>query len=147
MPLRSIAFALVLLGSVPAVVMAQLDSPNRKELKRVDLTGAPGMEVVNSTTEYKPGDEIKLHIHHGVESGYVVQGGMVQAAGKDPMPLPTGAAILNLRDVPHGGFKVVGDTPLILFTVHIVTRASRSTTRRSDAQMPFQPAWISQTTV
>lgn len=118
---RSMALALFL-GTLPAAAMAQLDSPNRKELKRVDLTGAPGMEVVNSTTEYKPGDEIKLHIHHGVESGFVVQGSMVQAAGKDPMPLPTGAAIMNLRDVPHGGFKVVGDKPLILFTVHIVDK-------------------------
>ena len=121
MRLRSIALALVL-GSAPAVVMAQFDSPNRKELKRVDLTGAPGMEVVNSTTEYKPGDEVSLHIHHGVEAGFVVQGAMVQAAGKDPMPLRTGAAVMNLRDVPHGGFKVVGDKSLILFTVHIVDK-------------------------
>jgi quercetin dioxygenase-like cupin family protein len=118
---RSIALALMI-GSLPAAAAAQLDSPNRKELKRVDLAGAPGMEVVNSTTEYMPGDEIKLHIHHGVESGFVVQGSMVQVAGKDPMPLPTGAAIMNLRDVPHGGFKVVGDKPLILFTVHIVDK-------------------------
>ena len=121
MSLRGIAFAL-LLGSLPAVAMAQLDSPNRKEHKRVDLSGAPGMEVINSTTEYKPGDEIKLHIHHGVESAFVVQGASVQAPGKDPMNLPTGASLINLRDVPHGGFKVVGDKPLVLFSVHIVEK-------------------------
>jgi hypothetical protein len=36
--------------------------------------------------------------------------------------MPTGAAILNLRDVVHGGFVVVSDQPLKLFTVHIVDK-------------------------
>ena len=98
------------------------DSRQRVEQKRADLSGAPGMEVIASTAEYKNGDAIDLHIHHGIEAAYVVQGGMVQAPGKDPMPLPTGASLLNLRDVKHGGFKVVGDTPLKLFTVHIVDK-------------------------
>ena len=98
------------------------DSRQRVEQKRTDLTGAPGMEVIASIGEYKNGDTIDLHIHHGVEAAYVVQGGMVQVPGKDPMPLPTGASLLNLRDVKHGGFKVVGDTPLKLFTVHIVDK-------------------------
>jgi hypothetical protein len=47
---------------------------------------------------------------------------MVQVPGKEPMILPTGAAIWNLRDVPHAGFKVEGDTPLTLLTVHIVEK-------------------------
>ena len=98
------------------------DSRQRVEQKRADLSGAPGMEVIASTAEYKNGDAIDLHIHHGIEAAYVVQGGMVQVPGKDPMPLPTGASLLNLRDVKHGGFKVVGDTPLKLFTVHIVDK-------------------------
>ena len=57
-----------------------------------------------------------------IEAAYVVQGASVQSPGKDPMPLPTGATLLNLRDVKHGGFKVVGDTSLKLFTVHIVDK-------------------------
>jgi hypothetical protein len=36
--------------------------------------------------------------------------------------LTTGAPILNLRDVVHGGFKVVGPGNLILFTVHTVDK-------------------------
>ena len=117
-----IAFASVMV-MMPLTAFPQdsLDSPNRKELKRVDLSGAPTMEVINSLTEYKPGDEIKLHIHHGVESAYVVQGAMTQAQGKEPSALPTGASVIHLRDVPHG-FKVVGDKSLILFTVHIVDK-------------------------
>ena len=98
------------------------DSVQRKEQKRADLSGAQGMEVIASTAEYKNGEAIDLHIHHGIEAAYVVQGASVQSPGKDPMPLPTGATLLNLRDVKHGGFKVVGDTSLKLFTVHIVDK-------------------------
>ena len=98
------------------------DSVQRKEQKRADLSGAQGMEVIASTAEYKNGEAIDLHIHHGIEAACVVQGVSVQSPGKDPMPLPTGATLLNLRDVKHGGFKVVGDTSLKLFTVHIVDK-------------------------
>ena len=98
------------------------DSPQRVEQKRTDLTGAPGMEVIASVAEYRPGDSIGLHSHHGVEAAYVLQGASVQLPGKDPMALPTGATFLHLRDVKHAGFKVVGDTSLKLFTVHIVDK-------------------------
>ena len=98
------------------------DSVQRKEQKRADLSGAQGMEVIASTAEYKNDEAIDLHIHHGIEAAYVVQGASVQSPGTDPMPLPTGATLLNLRDVKHGGFKVVGDTSLKLFTVHIVDK-------------------------
>src|SRR5260221_7168686 len=98
------------------------DMPARKEMKRADLSGAPGMEVISSITEYKKGDEVPRHLHHGVETGYVLQGSMVQLPGKEPTLLETGSPILNLRDVPHAGFKVVGGQPLKLFTVHIVDK-------------------------
>ena len=98
------------------------DSAQRVEQKRTDLSGAPGMEVIASVSEYKAGDGIDLHIHHGVEAAYVVQGASVQAPGKDPIKLTTGATLVNLRDVKHGGFKIVGDTSLKLFTVHIVDK-------------------------
>jgi quercetin dioxygenase-like cupin family protein len=104
------------------VAQTLTDSAQRQEQKRADLSGAPGMEVIASVAEYKPGESIELHIHHGIEAAYVVQGGMVQAPGRDASPLPTGASLLNLRDVKHGGFKVVGDTSLKLFTVHIVDK-------------------------
>jgi hypothetical protein len=52
-----------------AVAQAQ-DSP-RKELRRVDLSGAAGMEVISSISEFKPGDEFSRHLHHGVEVGVV----------------------------------------------------------------------------
>ena len=98
------------------------DSPQRVEQKRADLSGAPGMEVIASTAEYKPGDMIGLHIHHGIETAYVIQGGQVQVPGKDPQALPTGATLQFLRDAKHAGFKIVGDTPVKLFTVHAVDK-------------------------
>ena len=87
-----------------------------------DLSGAAGMEVVSSISEFKPGEELPRHLHHGVEAGYVVQGAMVQNPGQQPAMLATGAPILNLREVVHGGFKVVGPGNLILFTVHTVDK-------------------------
>jgi quercetin dioxygenase-like cupin family protein len=98
------------------------DSPQRVEQKRADLSGAPGMEVIASTAEYRPGDGVELHFHHGVEAAYVVQGARVQSPGQEARTLATGATIMNLRDVKHGGFKVVGDTSLKLFTVHVVDK-------------------------
>src|SRR4051812_33678351 len=124
--MRSLRSGVLVAASALALVLSysaqSQDSPQRKELRRVDLTGASGMEVVSSISEFKPGEELPRHLHHGVEAGYVVQGAMVQTPGQAPMMLATGAPILNLRDVPHGGFKVVGPGNLILFTVHTVDK-------------------------
>lgn len=120
-----LAASLLTLLAAPVPVSAQTplnDSPQRVEQKRTDLTGAPGMEVIASTAEYKPGDTIDAHVHHGVEAAYVIQGATVQAPGKAPMTIPAGGTLLNLRDIKHGGFKIVGETSLKLFTVHVVDK-------------------------
>ncbi len=98
------------------------DSPQRIEKNRNDLSGASGMEVIVSLAEYKPGDQLGRHFHHGVEALYVVQGSQVQAPGKEPQTLATGATAVNLRGVKHAGWTVVGDTSLKLFTVHVVDK-------------------------
>lgn len=100
------------------------DSLQRVEHQRADLSGASHMEVIVSTAEYKPGESIDRHLHHGLEAAYVVQGAEVQVPGKDAMTLATGTSLLNLRDVKHAGFKVTGTTPLKLFTVHIVDKGA-----------------------
>lgn len=101
---------------------ASAQETNRTELRRTDLSGAPGMEVVLSITELKPGDEIPAHFHHGVEAGYVLAGGMVQPPGKPAYEIATGSSVMNLRDVSHGGFKVVGNRTIKLLTVHVVDK-------------------------
>ena len=119
---RVLCFAtLAVLGSGLLPISAQ-DATTRKELRRTNLSGAPGMEVILSVSELKPGDELAAHFHHGVETGYVLEGGMVEAPGKPAFALVTGAHIMNLRDVPHAGFKVVGDKTIKLLTVHIVDK-------------------------
>jgi quercetin dioxygenase-like cupin family protein len=106
--------------AIGASLWAQ-DYAGRKELKRADLSGAPGMEVVLSVVEMKPGDQLPLHIHHGIETAYVLEGGRVEVPGKPPLAMPIGAPIMALRDVEHG-FTVVGDKTIKLVTVHIVDK-------------------------
>lgn len=115
----SVVIRVLLFGA--ALVGAQ-DSNVRKEMKRTDLSGAPGMEVVSSIIEYKTGEVAARHFHHGVETAYVIQGPMIQLLGKEPTMLETGAVILSLRDIVHGGFKVVGEKPLQFFAGHIVDK-------------------------
>ncbi|MCE5263507.1 MAG: cupin domain-containing protein [Deltaproteobacteria bacterium] len=112
-------FIFTLLLCLPAYAQ---DSAGRKEIKRVEFSGTPNMEVITSISELKPGEVLPVHFHHGIEAGTVLQGGMVQPPGADPRALPTGAPIMNLRDVPHAGWKVVGDTTIKLFTVHVVDK-------------------------
>ena len=97
------------------------DPPNRKEMKRADLTGT-NMEVILSTAEYQPGELIARHIHHGEEAFYVLEGATVEAPDGKRIELKTGSGSINLRDVPHAGFKVVGNTNLKLVTVHVVDK-------------------------
>ena len=121
--LRSAAIvAAILSAAALGAAPGPADLPQRVETKRADLAGAPGMEVISSMSEFKTGEEIPRHFHHGIESAYVVQGTLVQFPGQAPVRLETGTTSLNLRDVPHAGFRVVGAEPLRLFTVHIVDK-------------------------
>jgi len=117
------AFLLVTVMTTSSAYAQANDLPQRKELQRADLSGAPGsMEVILSIAEYKPGDAIGLHLHHGVETAYIMEGGMVQAPGKDPIELKTGSSGINLRDAPHAGWKVVGDRSIKIISVHVVDK-------------------------
>ena len=125
--MKIVGSAFIIAGAAAAALLASVaaysqDLPQRKEMKRVDLSGAPNMEVVSSVSTFKPGDVFPRHLHHGVELGYVVQGTMVQVGDQAPTMMATGAPIQNLRDAVHGGFKVIGPGNLILFTVHSVDK-------------------------
>ncbi|QQN63304.1 cupin domain-containing protein [Bradyrhizobium diazoefficiens] len=111
----------ILFASVFTFVANAQDSPFRKELKRADLSGT-NMEVITSISEIKPGDTSTLHIHHGEESFYVLEGGTIELPDGKQVPVQTGIAAVNVRDVPHGAFKVVGDKTVKLLTVHIVDK-------------------------
>jgi quercetin dioxygenase-like cupin family protein len=111
----------VLLAFSLASAAHSQDSPFRKELKRADLTGT-GMEVITSINEIKPGEASPLHVHHGEESFYVLDGGTIELPNGKQVPFPTGTTGINRRDVPHGAFKVVGDKPITYLSVHIVDK-------------------------
>jgi quercetin dioxygenase-like cupin family protein len=111
----------LLFASLFTIAANAQDSPFRKELKRADLTGT-NMEIITSISEIKPGEASALHVHHGDEAFYVLQGGTVELPDGKQVPLATGVAAVNARDVPHGAFKVVGDTSIKLLTVHIVDK-------------------------
>lgn len=111
----------ILIASLFTFAASAQDSPFRRELKRADLTGT-NMEVITSISEIKPGGTSMLHIHHGEESFYVLEGGTIELPDGKQVPFPTGIAAVNVRDVPHGAFKVVGDKGVKLLTVHIVDK-------------------------
>jgi quercetin dioxygenase-like cupin family protein len=108
---------------IPTLIAQTIDgTPQRIEQKRTDLTGAQGMEVIASISEYKTGERLDLHFHHGVEAAFVIEGALVKIDEKEPRRLPTHTTLMNLRDIKHGGIEVVGDSSLKLFTVHVVDR-------------------------
>jgi len=121
---ESIIAAVVAVSCVSLAYAQDLEPKSRQEFKRADLTGeaATSMEVVLSTAEYQPGDFVARHIHHGVEAFYVIQGAMIEFPDGKQGELKTGTGSLNLRDVPHAGFKVIGNIPLKLVTVHVVDK-------------------------
>jgi quercetin dioxygenase-like cupin family protein len=103
-----------------AATAATAQEVKRTELKRADLTGT-NMEVITAVLEAPPGAAIPRHFHHGEESFYVLQGATIETPqGKSQ--LETGASGINRREVPHAGYKVVGDTTLKLLTTHIVDK-------------------------
>src|SRR5215472_17522173 len=108
-----IAAAVATIAVAVVAYAGDLESKNRVELKRADLS-APGanMEVIMSITEYQPGEVLPRHIHHGEEAFYVVQGATAETPDGKQIELKTGTGSMNLRDVPHAGVKIVGNTAL-----------------------------------
>jgi quercetin dioxygenase-like cupin family protein len=97
------------------------EATTRTELKRGDLTGT-NMEVVVSILEVKPGETIPRHTHHGEEAFYTLEGATIELPDGKQIPLATGFSGINVRDVPHAGFKVVSDKALKLLNVHVVDK-------------------------
>jgi len=107
-----------------ASAQGSLDPSNRQELKRSDLSGT-NMEVIISVVEVPPGELISRHIHHGEEAFYVLQGATLELPDGKQVQFANGMALINPRDVPHGGVKVVGNTPLKYLAVHVVDKGAR----------------------
>ena len=116
------AASIVLVGlGLTFSAAAQAPTTKRTELARGDLTGT-NMEIIVSVVEYPPGDTSVLHTHPGEEAFYVLEGATLETPdGKQLTPVP-GVSRINVRDVPHGAFKVIGDKAFKLLAVHIVDK-------------------------
>lgn len=106
-----------------AGAQGDLNPKSRQELKREDVAGT-NMEVIISVIEAQPGETLARHIHHGEEAFYVLQGATFETADGKQITLPTGAAAINHRDVPHAGLKVTGNTPFKYLAVHVVDKGA-----------------------
>jgi len=53
---------------------------------------------------------------------YVLEGATAELPDGKQISVETGAAVINVREVPHGGIKIVGDKTLKLLTVHVVDK-------------------------
>jgi quercetin dioxygenase-like cupin family protein len=111
------------LASIIAVLAgsAYAQGITRDELKRSDLTGKD-MDVIVTIVTVPPGENLPRHIHPGEEVVYVLDGAMLELSDGSQRQFPTGAATINIRNVPHAGFKVAGDKALKMLTVHIVDK-------------------------
>ncbi|WP_246583509.1 cupin domain-containing protein [Bradyrhizobium iriomotense] len=120
-------------SAIPLLMLAILTGPanaqsaiTRTELKRGDLTGKD-MDVVVVVVEVPPGEALARHIHPGEEIVYVLQGATLDLPDGTHRELPTGAALINARDVPHAGFKVGGNTALKMMNVFVVDKGKPMT--------------------
>ena len=119
--IAAIATLMFLLACLPHQALAD-GEVKRTVLKRVDLTGVNGIEVITTLLEAGPGASIPRHTHHGDEFLYVLEGGSIQVPGKDPVTMQAGQVVHFPRGVAHGGFTVVGDTPIKGITTHVVDK-------------------------
>ena len=126
--LRLAAVCLVVLATsvVWPTAFAQTGQPNRTVLKTADLTGTD-KEIIIAVLEVPPGAFIARHTHPGEEAVYVLEGATLQTPDGKEIVRPAGQAGVNVRDVPHAGYKVIGDKVLKLLTVHIVDKGKPMT--------------------
>lgn len=117
----SLTLGVLLIGLSTGLAFAQ-EGMERTELKRVDLTGVDGKEITQAILVVQPGATIPRHIHYGDEISYVLEGSTIQMGDAEPTELKTGTSLHFPRETPHGGAKVVGETPLRILTVHIVDK-------------------------
>jgi hypothetical protein len=101
--------------------LAQAQEIKRTEIKRSDLTGT-NMEVIMAVVEIPPGATLPKHFHFGEEAFYVLEGAMTDVPGQGQVPRVPGTGGINVREIPHAGYKVIGDKPLKLLTVHVVDK-------------------------
>src|ERR1035437_9154208 len=120
------AIGALVCSSLIVSITAHAQSSKRSELTKGDLTGT-NMEIVVGTVEVPPGASGVLHTHPGDEAYYVIDGATAMLPDGKPINFEPGVAKINVRDVPHGAFKVAGEKTLKLLPVHLVDKGKPMT--------------------
>jgi len=107
--------------AVCSVVVHAENTGTRTELSRAPLESDPSKEVIVATTEWKPGQGMGRHSHHGTEVSYFLTGAKVDIGGT-PAEVTEGQTRERARGEEHGGFTVAGDKPFKMLSVHIVDK-------------------------
>lgn len=116
-----IAVSVAIAFAVCPVAAHAENTGTRTELSRIPLESDPSKEVLVSITEWEPGQGMGRHSHHGTEVSYFLTGAKVDIGGT-PAKVTEGQTRERARGEEHGGFKVAGDKPFKMLSVHIVDK-------------------------
>ncbi|WP_346898576.1 cupin domain-containing protein [uncultured Roseibium sp.] len=94
----------------------------RTELSRDNLSGSDKMEVVVSKLEVPPGATIPLHTHFGDEHMVVFEGGDMTAPNGKVINFKPGMTGFFPAGKVHGGLTNSGETPMVVYTTHILEK-------------------------
>jgi len=119
MRIHGLMAALALCVALPASAQ---DLIERTELSRKPLSGSDVMEVVLAKLVIQPGGYVPKHTHPGDENSIVAKGGIVRLPNGNEVPFAADMPLNFAEGVVHGGLTVAGDTPITIYTTHIVDK-------------------------
>ncbi len=134
------AMALALLGVSAAMaqsggVMAVQQGPNTQNY---DIPpGSKDQTVIITTRDFKPGETVGAHTHHGVEMTQVVQGSFeIFIQGRTPKVIKAGESFLVPRGIPHDGRPAAGSGPVHVAVTLVLDKGSVPRTPVTDVLIP-----------
>jgi hypothetical protein len=110
-----------IVAAFAVVTTIQAQEIKRTEIKRSDLTGT-NMEVIVTLMEAPPGSIVPRHFHYGEEVAYILEGATIEIPGQPQRQLVSATGGIVPREMPHSGYKVVGDKTLKALLVHVVDK-------------------------
>ena len=118
-------FAACALCAVTGFAATGVDAQSAGGLKRTTITRTDGpmdgYETIAARVDLDAGASIARHTHPGVESSYVVEGGLeVSVDGVGARTLKAGDGFQVPTGTPHGGKN--GDKPTILAATYVVEK-------------------------
>jgi hypothetical protein len=81
---------------------SSVEPVTRDELQTVDVQAPVPQHAVTGITALQPGASAGRHLHHGIESGYVLAGELEVVSDGGPGKIYTvGETFITYRDLPH----------------------------------------------